>query len=613
MQAYPVQGSFAPMQAGFPINGIHALMHPTTPATAPPAVPGIHAPMQQHMQEAAVPQVNPVLQAMGQASSPETPPRQGLQKDSKDTKVTSGVPLWKAPKARLAECIEALNKNFDTTLLNDLQSRELCILIWVLTKTVRPYMKLSEFRCHTWAEIFKRIHFAYQRNKDCSTAELNQIESKLLASNDLNQEVEIVAKTMGFQEEWLEPPQKKQKTEPKGNILDHDPNSKGAKAGCPNMLALWDKLLKPRACNSNGRAILDLSSESEPSTIMLEDVTDSDEQQLEQRSRVALEQQLQQVERRKKFEQMKEAQRLAILEEKACKLKAREEHILLKEKQTREAEAALNKEMLAFSQELENSKAELSDDGVEPGSIADAKAPAAEAEKGEDTIATEVTSTITPEDTINAQPPRPSPTAASPAAGEPTLTTVEKDTAGEPTLTTVEKDTAAGEPTLTIDGPTAAAAATIDGQVPAAATAAAPSNAKVTPTAKATAKAKGKAKGKGKGKVCSYFQQSAGSEPTPTTRSESPKAQELEPPSENTQDDEPMCFCKSPLKSKPAQLLACGHTWHASCIKDYMQATGKPLSDICPYKCRVNQADVDKLLDKVDAKSNDSTKASDSE
>ena len=532
------------MQAGFPINGIHALMHPTTPATAPPAVPGIHAPMQQHMQEAAAPQVNPVLQAMGQASSPETPPRQGLQKDSKDTKVTSGVPLWKAPKARLAECIEALNKNFDTTLLNDLQSRELCILIWVLTKTVRPYMKLSEFRCHTWAEIFKKIHFAYQRNKDCSTAELNQIESKLLASNNLNQEVEIVAKTMGFQEEWLEPPQKKQKTEPKGNILDHDPNSKGAKAGCPNMLALWDKLLKPRACNSNGRAILDLSSESEPSTIMLEDVTDSDEQQLEQRSRVALEQQLQQVERRKKFEQMKEAQRLAILEEKACKLKAREEHILLKEKQTREAEAALNKEMLAFSQELENSKAELSDDGVEPGSIADAKAPAAEAEKGEDTIATEVTSTITPEDTINAQPPRPSPTAASPAAGE-------------PTLTTVEKDTAAGEPTLTIDGPTAAAAATIDGQVPAAATAAAPSNAKVTPTAKATAKAKGKAKGKGKGKVCSYFQQSAGSEPTPTTRSESPKAQELEPPSENTQDDE--------------------------------------------------------LLDKVDAKSNDSTKASDSE
>jgi dissimilatory sulfite reductase (desulfoviridin) alpha/beta subunit len=51
-----------------------------------------------------------------------------------------------------------------------------------------------------------------------------------------------------------------------------------------------------------------------------------------------------------------------------------------------------------------------------------------------------------------------------------------------------------------------------------------------------------------------------------------------------------MCvFCRSDLGRDGVEALLCGHTFHSTCIEQYMSATGRSRVSCCPYKCAQSQ------------------------
>jgi hypothetical protein len=84
-------------------------------------------------------------------------------------------------------------------------------------------------------------------------------------------------------------------------------------------------------------------------------------------------------------------------------------------------------------------------------------------------------------------------------------------------------------------------------------------------------------------------QETVGSEQQPGTG-----ASEVQPtpqPLENAAapmevSEQPMCvFCQSDLGRDNVEAMLCGHAFHASCIDDYVSATGKSRRFCCPFKC----------------------------
>jgi hypothetical protein len=49
-------------------------------------------------------------------------------------------------------------------------------------------------------------------------------------------------------------------------------------------------------------------------------------------------------------------------------------------------------------------------------------------------------------------------------------------------------------------------------------------------------------------------------------------------------------FCMDTFGDKEVESLVCGHTFHSSCLADYIEPTGKSKTNACPFKCHAHAA-----------------------
>jgi hypothetical protein len=62
---------------------------------------------------------------------------------------------------------------------------------------------------------------------------------------------------------------------------------------------------------------------------------------------------------------------------------------------------------------------------------------------------------------------------------------------------------------------------------------------------------------------------------------------------ESRDTETPMCaFCQHDIATNTGEALQCGHVFHATCLMDYMSATGKVKGACCPYKCSATEQEI---------------------
>ena len=83
------------------------------------------------------------------------------------------------------------------------------------------------------------------------------------------------------------------------------------------------------------------------------------------------------------------------------------------------------------------------------------------------------------------------------------------------------------------------------------------------------------------------------------------KAAEVWEQATQLQDEEkgveslPQCaFCRDFMhhETEVLEALACGHTFHEKCLRDYCAATNRVKADACPYKCKLQGKGDDQLM-----------------
>ena len=77
----------------------------------------------------------------------------------------SSLPLYKAPKLRLAEALEkAVDKTFDAVLCSDLDQSSLAILGWCFHR-IKPSLSPTDLRVAYWEDLYDAMRIASERYK----------------------------------------------------------------------------------------------------------------------------------------------------------------------------------------------------------------------------------------------------------------------------------------------------------------------------------------------------------------------------------------------------------------------------------------------------------------
>ena len=128
---------------------------------------------------------------------------------------SGGIPLYKMPHARLSECIEHIHDCFDPSLIGQLAQKTMVAVIWLLSR-IAPYMKLQDFRCTYYEEVYEIIKTARQRwRKQNPIADDQTIQQLMtLSAPWQNAELMSAATKSGYQLDWTEPSTKNKKERP---------------------------------------------------------------------------------------------------------------------------------------------------------------------------------------------------------------------------------------------------------------------------------------------------------------------------------------------------------------------------------------------------------------
>ena len=124
---------------------------------------------------------------------------------------TASLPLYKLPKVRLSECVEHISKgDIDATLTSNLSQQGLAILLWMFSK-VRPDLKVTELRVKTYQQLARRLAVAHERSARSNPLHFQSFINTFLTQAAPLEDKEVIsrAKSMGFNEDWVKPPNKK--------------------------------------------------------------------------------------------------------------------------------------------------------------------------------------------------------------------------------------------------------------------------------------------------------------------------------------------------------------------------------------------------------------------
>ena len=86
------------------------------------------------------------------------------QETGKSKIAVPSAPLFKAPRARLAEAMQKIDKTFDAALCSDLDPSSLALLGWCFHR-IKPSLSPTDLRVVYWEDLFDTMLTATERVK----------------------------------------------------------------------------------------------------------------------------------------------------------------------------------------------------------------------------------------------------------------------------------------------------------------------------------------------------------------------------------------------------------------------------------------------------------------
>jgi len=148
----------------------------------------------------------PMMQPAMAAAVSDAENSDGTPSKKKKTKMTTAcIPLNKIPKCHLLDAVEVVSgSSLDATLTGICDQDELCVILWILTKT-QPCMKTPDLRCESYDDMAALFKKAAERVSDEDPAAWKFMNQKLVTylSNHEVQKILQYALELGFNPDWL--------------------------------------------------------------------------------------------------------------------------------------------------------------------------------------------------------------------------------------------------------------------------------------------------------------------------------------------------------------------------------------------------------------------------